>query len=163
MPRFKPMVKLERSALADLWKHTLSRIPTVSGRLIYLANLRDVHSGTYKHHGLTTAFGRDEGTKALRESHQEAFRAWLALSLSEKNDDLRDYLVGLDESQDDVIEHWLRSGIYRSYVPASALEMETTLFSRDLETLLQVLHNDVVRRRLRNAGGQPDQDSSRLA
>lgn len=94
------MAKLERNALADLCKHTLSRIPTVSGRIVYLANLRDNHSGTYKHHGLIASFGRDEAVRALRESHEAAFREWLLLSLSEKNDDLRDYLIRLDEPQD---------------------------------------------------------------
>jgi len=153
MPRFRTTAKLERSALADLWKHTLSRISTVSGRLVYLATLRDAHSGTYKHHGLYTTFGRDEAVRALRESHQEAFHAWLMLPLAEKNHDLKDYLVALDEPQDDVVEHWLRSAVYRSYVPAGVMDAESELFCRDLETLLQFLQHDAARRRLRSSGG----------
>src|SRR5271168_5105792 len=125
MPRFRPTAKLERSALADLCKHTLSRIPTVCGRLIYLATLRDVNSGTYRHHGLFTSFGREEAVRALRESHEEAFRTWLNLPLTEKNEDLRAYLVSLDNPQEEVVEHWLQSGVYRSYVPDMAIEMET--------------------------------------
>jgi hypothetical protein len=152
MPRFRLTAKLERSALADLWKHTLSRIPTVSGRLIYLATLRDVNSGTYRHHGLITAFGREESLKALRESHQTAFESWLNLSLAEKNEDLRDYLRALDDSQEEVIEHWLQSGNYRTYVPASAMKAEADLFCQDLETLLQLLRNDALRRRPRSDG-----------
>ena len=92
MPRFKPMAKLERNALADLCKHTLSHIPTLVGRLVYLATLRDVNSGAYRHHGLATAFGRDEAARALRESHDATFQGWLKLSLAEKNEDLREYL-----------------------------------------------------------------------
>jgi hypothetical protein len=160
MPRFKPMAKLERSALADLCKHTLSRIPTLSGRLIYLATLRDVNSGAYRHHGLATAFGRDEAARALRESHQATFQGWLKLSLAEKSEDLREYLVSLDDPQEEVVEHWLRSGVYRSYVPPSAREVETELFCHDLETLLQLLKNEAVRLRLRSAGGARDRDSS---
>src|SRR5580700_7282592 len=144
MPRFRPTAKLERSALADLCKHTLSRIPTVSGRLIYLATLRDLHSGTYRHHGLITSFGRDEAVRALRESHQAAFQSWLSLSLAEKNSDLRDYLMSLDESEDEVIEHWARSAVYRTYVPASAIKAETDLFCRDLEILLELRRNDAL-------------------
>lgn len=163
MPRFKPMAKLERSALADLCKHTLSHIPTLSGRLVYLATLRDVNSGTYKHHGLTAAFGRDESVRALRESHQATFQGWLNLSMSEKNEDLREYLRGLDDPQEEVVEHWLQSGVYRSYVPAAAMDVETELFCRDLETLLQLLKNEAIRRRLRSAGDARDRDSSPLA
>jgi hypothetical protein len=162
MPRFRPMAKLERSALADLCKHTLSRIPTLSGRLIYLASLRDLHSGTYRHHGLITAFGRDEAVKALRESHQAAFHGWLKLSMAEKNEDLRDYLMSLDDPAEEIVRHWLQSGVYRSYVPASAMKPEADLFCQDLETLLTLVQNDAVRRQSRSAADARDLSSSPL-
>jgi len=162
MPRFRPMAKLERSALADLCKHTLSRIPTLSGRLIYLASLRDLHSGTYRHHGLITAFGRDEAVRALRESHQAAFQGWLKLSLAEKNEDLRDYLISLDDPAEEIVRHWLQSGVYRSYVPASAMKPEADLFCQDLETLLTLVQNDAVRRQSRSAADARDLGSSPL-
>jgi hypothetical protein len=163
MPRFRPTAKLERSALADLCKHTLSRIPTVSGRLIYLATLRDLNSGTYRHHGLITAFGRDEAVRALRESHQATFQCWLNLSLAEKNEDLRDYLLALDDPRDEIVQHWLQSGVYRGYVPASAIKAETDLFCRDLETLLELLRNEALRRQSRSGADAQDRGSSPLA
>jgi hypothetical protein len=160
MPRFKPMAKLERSALADLCKHTLSRVPTMCGRLIYLATLRDLNSGTYRHHGLITAFGRDEAVRALRESHNAAFQGWLQLTLAEKNEDLRDYLRALEEPQEEIVQHWLKSGIYRSYVPASAMKPETDLFCRDLETLLELLRNEAITLQARSAADVQDRGSS---
>ena len=160
MPRFRPMAKLERNALADLCKHTLSRIPTFCGRLVYLATLRDVNSGTYRHHGLAAAFGRDEALRALKESHQAAFQGWLNLTLAEKNEDLRDYLLALDEPLDGVVQHWLHSGVYRTYVPATAREAETELFCRDLQTLLQLMKNASLTLRQRSAGDARDRDSS---
>jgi hypothetical protein len=160
MPRFKPMAKLERNALADLCKHTLSHIPTLSGRLVYLATLRDVNSGAYRHHGLAAAFGRDEAARALRESHQATFQGWLKLSLAEKNEDFREYLIALADPQEEVVEHWLRSGVYRSYVPATAREVEAELFCHELETLLQLLKNEAIRLRLRSAGDARALDSS---
>src|ERR1700722_1128128 len=117
MPRFRPTAKFEHSAVADLWKHTLSHIPTAIGRVIYLASLRDLNSGTYRHHGLSASFGRDESVRALRESHLEAFQGWLTLSLAEKNRDLREYFAGLETQRDEVVDHWLRSGAYRTQVP----------------------------------------------
>jgi hypothetical protein len=152
MPRFRPTAKFERNALADLCKHTLSRIPTVSGRLVYLATLRDSSSGTYRHHGLISVFGRDEALKALRESHEAAFRSWLSLSLAEKDDDLKIYLMSLDVSQNEIVEHWLHSKVYRSYVPAAAAGAETELFCQDLETLLELLRNTNLRRQPGSAG-----------
>jgi hypothetical protein len=129
---------LELSAIADLWKRTLSRIPTVSGRLTYLASLRDENSGIYCHHGLSVAFGPEESDKALQESHERAFAEWLKLPLADQHTDLRAYLESLEDPRP-VRDHWLQSGVYRGHVPASAGAMERELFFRDLEALLVVL------------------------
>jgi len=145
MPRFKPKAVLERSAIGDLWKHTLSRIPALYGRLTYLASLRDPNSGAYRHHGLSAVFGRDESGKALRESHEQAFVEWLKMSLAEKHEDLRRHLALLEDPQGMavdqavVVEHWLRTGIYRTMAPSAARPVEAELFSRDLEALLETL------------------------
>lgn len=141
MPRFKSKGTLERTALADLWKHTLSQIPTVYGRLVYLASLRDSNSGAYRHHGLSAAFGREESGKALKQSHEGTFSEWLKLPLAEKSRDLGTYLQGLDDPQGIVVGHWLRSEQYRAQIPDSARPMESEFFYRDLEALLQVLRN----------------------
>src|ERR1700687_6207427 len=105
MPRFRPKGMLERNALADLWKHTLSQIPSIYGRLVYLASLRDPNSGAYRHHGLTSAFGREGGVAALRKSHDETFLEWLNLPLSAKNADFRTYFEGVEESPRAVVTY----------------------------------------------------------
>lgn len=130
---------LERSAAADLWKHTLSRIPTVYGRLAYLASLRDQNSGIYRHHGLGAAFGRDDSSRALRESHEQTFAGWLNLSLEEQHADLTAYLKTLEEPPRAVVDYWLRSRAYRNQPPASARTADRQLFYRNLEALLVVL------------------------
>jgi hypothetical protein len=141
MPRAKPKGILERSAADDLWKHTLSRIPAVFGKLAYLASLRDTNSGAYRHHGLTSLFGREESVRALRESHEQAFLEWIGFPLAEKSRDLEQYFAGLEESRETVVEHWLRSRIYATYAPGSARTMERELFLSDLEALLQTIRN----------------------
>jgi hypothetical protein len=141
MPRLKSKGTLERTALADLWKHTLSQIPTLYGRLAYLASLRDPNSGAYRHHGLSAAFGREESGRALKQSHENIFSEWLKLPLAEKSGDLGAYLQGLDDPQGMVVGHWLRSEHYRVQIPDSARPMEIELFRRDLEALLQILKN----------------------
>jgi hypothetical protein len=141
MPRFKLKGVLERSAAGDLWKHTLSRIPTLFGRLGYLASLRDLNSGLYRHHGLSAVFGRDDSAKALRESHERTFLEWLSLTMEEKYYDLTCCLAGLEDPAQIVVEHWLNARIYRTYVPGSAREMERELFCRNLEALLETIRN----------------------
>ena len=141
MPRFKSKGMLERTALADLWKHTLSQIPTLYGRLAYLGSLRDPNSGAYRHHGLSAAFGREESGRALKQSHEKIFSEWLNLALAEKSLDLMTYLQSLDDPRGTVVGHWLRSDHYRAQIPDSARPMERELFQRDLEALLQILRN----------------------
>lgn len=142
MPRFKPKGVLERTAAADLWKHTLSKIGTAYGRLVYLAALRDANSGMYRHYGLSAAFGREESSKALKQSHEEVFQNWLNLSMSERSVDLRSYLATLEDTPDIVVEEWLRSRVYRIQIPTSASEAQKRHFLHDLKALLEILRND---------------------
>ena|SRR5579862_136270 len=138
MPRAKPKGALERSAAADLFKHTLSRVPTVYGRLSYLAGLRDSTSGVYRHHGLFLTFGREESIQALQNSHASLFRTWLALSLAEKQEDLTAFMATLEDPQALVIKHWKQSRVYGTYIPESASAAEKELFITELEILLDL-------------------------
>jgi hypothetical protein len=131
---------LERSAIADLFKNTLSKIPTVFGQLGYLAALRDPDSGVYRHHGLAAIFGRDESRRALAESHERVFRQWLNLSLARKHADLQEYLEGLRDPKRAVLRHWAHNRSYRSYLPASARQSERRLFFQEFEVLLETLN-----------------------
>jgi hypothetical protein len=141
MPRFKPKAGLERSAAGDLWKNTLSRIPTQYGKLAYLASLRDPNSGIYRHHGLSDMFGRDESNRVLREHHERAFFEWLNLPMAEQSADLIVYIGSLEDPMATVLDHWFRSRPYKGQVPGAARKMERELFVKDLETLVETLRN----------------------
>jgi hypothetical protein len=138
MPRARPKGALERSAAADLFKHTLSRIPTLYGRLSYLASLRDANSGVYRHHGLFQAFGREESTQALQSSHEGLFLTWLTLPLAEKSQDLEAFMATLDDPHALVVKHWRQSKVYRTFIPSCASPAETELFIAELEALLDL-------------------------
>jgi hypothetical protein len=139
MPRFRPRGMLAKSASEDLFRHTLSRLPTLYGKLAYLASLRDSSSGTYRHHGLSAAFGREDAGNALRESHQVVFLEWLNSTLSDKYDDLTQYIASLDAPSTETVGEWLHSKVYRTCVPASASVAEKEYFVTDLEALLVAL------------------------
>src|SRR3954465_8588461 len=109
MPRFRPKGMLERSALADLWKHTLSQIPSIYGRMVYLASLRDANSGIYRHHGLSAAFGRESSLSALRNSHEEIFKVWLRLPMSAQSADLITHFQNLEEIPRQVLNYLARA------------------------------------------------------
>ena len=135
-------LKLERGAAADLWRNTLSQIPTLFGRLVYLSSLRDSNSGVYDHYGLAQIFGTKEADRTLRQSHTQAFSAWLNLNLEQQKNDLEDYLTGLEEDVDAILATWIRLAPYRNLIPARAREVERQLYLTDLEVVLELLKFD---------------------
>lgn len=141
MPRFKPKAGLERSAAGDLWKNTLSRIPSLFGRMACVASLRDPNSGIYRHHGLSIVFGRDESSRTLREYHERAFFEWLNLSLADKSADLTVYFASLEDPLPVILDHWLKTRYFAQYAPAAARPMEIELFVKDLEALVETIRN----------------------
>lgn len=133
---------LERDAISDLWRNTLSQIPAVFGRLVYLATLRDANSGRYEHHGLALVFGENEADRALRRSHIQTFSEWLCFNLEQQKADLDLYLSALLEERCRVIETWLRLEPFRTLLPSSATKAETELYLSDFRILLALLKNE---------------------
>jgi len=133
--------KLERGASADLWRNTLSQLPTAFGRMTYLASLRDVNSGRYSHHGMALVFGEVESSRTLRASHKQVFAEWLRFNLEQQKADLDLYLSGLPEDKQTLLETWHQLRPYENVLPASVRKVEKELFLADLETLLKLLRN----------------------
>ncbi|MGB9604481.1 MAG: hypothetical protein ACP5U2_05315 [Bryobacteraceae bacterium] len=134
--------RFERTAPDDLWRRTLSQIPTVFGRLVYLSSLRDPNTGRYEHFGLAQMFGEDEADRALRQSHLETFQEWLGFGLQRQMEDLDHYLAGLHRDPRTILATWSRVEPYRNLIPAAAREPERRLYLADLEALLELLKNE---------------------
>ncbi len=132
----------DRGPAADLWRRTLSQIPTLFGRLAYLASLREPNSGAYRHYGLAQRFSDEDADNTLRHSHEELFAEWLASNLQRQKQDLDEYLAGLDEIPSRVIASWLSLTPYRNMMPASAREVERDLFTSDIRMLLELLRHE---------------------
>ena len=140
-PRHKQV--LERGAASDLWRHTLSQIPSVFGRLVYLSGLREANTGRYAHHGLALMFGERESDRALKESHNTAIDEWLNYGLEQQKADLDLYLSGVTVDKRTVLDSWLRTSPYRNLTPATIKGPAKKLFISDLETLLELLRNEL--------------------
>ena len=132
---------LDRSAASDLWRNTLSQIPSVFGRLVYLASLRNANSGRYEHHGLALIFGEEEANKALKKSHSQLFAEWLAFSVEQQKADLDLYISGLFEDKRTVVETWLKLAPYRNLIPSTVRGVERRLYISDLTALMELLRN----------------------
>ena len=130
---------LERGAASDLWRHTLSQIPSIFGRMVYLSGLRDPNSGHYEHHGLALVFGERDSERALKDSHKTAMDDWLNFSLEQQKADLDLYISGLNINKGTVVDSWLQTAPYRNLPPASIKGPAKKLFVSDLEALLELL------------------------
>ena len=131
----------DRSPAADLWRLTLSQIPTTFGRLVFLSTLRDANTGIYAHFGFAQRVGADIADETLKQSHLQCFAEWLSFGLEEQKADLDLYLSGIDTDKRTILETWTRTKPYRNLIPAAAPEVERTLYNSDLETLLELLTN----------------------
>lgn len=139
MNRLEPKGRLERGAASDLWRNTLSQIPTVFGRLAYLSGLRDSNTGRYQHCGLAQTFGEEDADRVLRKSHEQAFSDWLCFTLEEQKADLDLYLASLAGARRTIVETWIRMAPYRNLVPSAARDVERQLYEADLEAILELL------------------------
>lgn len=135
------MSRFGRGNPDDLWKATLEQIPTLLGRLYYLASIRDDHSGEYRHHGLASMHGEAAADQTIRSSHERAFAEWLRLTLPFKKEDLDEYLAGIEDPPERVLATWAQTKGYLRCVPGNAPALERELFLTDLETLLEVVRN----------------------
>jgi len=127
-----------REPASDVWRHTLARIPTLFGRLVFLASLRNLASGEYRHQGLAQMVGDEQAAETLRQSHTRVFHDWLCLNLEQQKADLQEYLTEIPNPAA-VLAGWLKSAFYRDLTPASAEPVERQLFAGDLETMLNLL------------------------
>jgi hypothetical protein len=134
----EPMM-FDRSPASDLWRHTLSQIPTTFGRLVFLSTLRDANTGAYAHYGFAQRVGEEAADEALRQSHLRCFSEWLVFSLEEQKADLDLYLSGIDSDKKTILATWIRTKPYSNLIPAAAMEVERRLYHSDLEALLGLL------------------------
>jgi hypothetical protein len=114
-----------------MWRRTLSQIPTVFGRLVFLATQRDPATGKYSHEALVRLLGPDDADRTLCNSHHQVFSEWLGFSLAEQKADLDEYLNSPGTSREAL--H------YQNLVPPTARDVERQLYLTDLETLLELL------------------------
>lgn len=130
---------LTERAAEDLWRKTLSQVPSLFGRLVYLGSLRDSNSARYEHYGLAMRYGTDVADQVLRRSHEKAFEEWLSFSLRDQKSDLDLYLSSLDGDKKDTVQAWLALQPFRTALPSRVRKPDQELFVSDLTALLQIL------------------------
>jgi hypothetical protein len=131
LPDFPANSKSAGAPAGLMWRKTLSQIPTVFGRLVFIASLRDATTGKYSHEVLVRFLGPEDADRSLCNNHHQVFSEWLGFSLAEQKSDLDDYLNAAGTSH--------QALHYRHLVPPTARAVERQLYITDLETLLELL------------------------
>jgi hypothetical protein len=120
---------LRRTPEGELWRATLSQIPTVFGRLAYLASLRDPVTGRYALSRLA-ATDPEDVDRGLCQGHYQVFFQWLTSNLADQKADLDEYLGAAGEPRS--------ASYYHDLIPRTARTVERQLYLTDLETLLEL-------------------------
>jgi len=131
-------MSLDVSASGELWRRTLSQIPSSFGRLVYLSSLRDPNTGEYQHFGFAQRFSDREADKTLRRSHADTFSDWLCFSLEEQKAELDLYLAGLPQDAATVVANWKLLPPFANLIPVPTREAQRELFLADLRMVLEL-------------------------
>jgi hypothetical protein len=142
-----PLARPDRKEVAavgeELLDRTLQQIPSVTGRLTYLASLLDPTLAQYRHLVLERLVGPQVTDKILRTAHRAVFYQWLSLSLVQHRGDINRYL-GLESSDDYGLLRRVRdSRGLETLPPQDAALHERELFMGDLLLLFQSLLFDL--------------------
>jgi len=136
------MTPNREAAAAETWRRTLSAIPTVLGRLAYMASLREANAGTYQHFGLAQRIGEGEVDRMLRRSHLAIFQEWLCFGLEQQKQELEEYFSGLEGDRREIVANWLTLEPYSSWVPGESRDVERKLFHADLGVILEMIRTE---------------------
>lgn len=131
-----------RRIVQDFTLTTLAAIPSLYGRLAYLASLRDLSSGHYHHEGLAALYPDGAIQAALKLCHEQVFERILETPLSRQEMDLRDCLTGMEGGLPGAVDHWQSMETYRILLPENPAGYLKDLFCSNLRALLAILRTE---------------------
>ena len=131
-----------RRIVQDFTFTTLAAVPTLYGRLAYLASLRDLSSGRYHHDGLAALYPDESIQEALKLCHEQVLERILETPLARQEEDLRTCLSAMEGGLGTAIEHWQRMESYRMLLPEESPAYLKDLFCSNLRALLEVLQTE---------------------
>src|ERR1700736_6447725 len=121
-------MRADETPAAELWQRTLSQVPSVFGRLVYLASLRNPNTGAYEHFGFAQRVGERDSGQTIKRSHINVFSDWLCFSLEQQKEDLERYLDALGGDKRTVVANWLEWPPFMNWIPVQTRPVERELF-----------------------------------
>lgn len=135
-----------RKIVEDFTLTTLAGIPTLFGRLTYIASLRDLSSGRFEHAGLAALYPDEALQQALQFCHEQVFERILETSLENQLEDFRSCLQGMQGGLPVAVPHWLGMESYRVLLPENSPDYLRDLFCSNARALLEILSEKLTQR-----------------
>jgi len=149
-------------ACAEFVRAAISIMPSVLERLVYLASLRDLHTGEYQDQVLEALMalklgkaetdsdrrgeqvigfrcGKAELDHALRREHLAVFEDWLCLNLRQQIAQIERYALRQGIPLRALSREWIHEKSYERLTPSGAMPFQRRLFLTDLEIVLAAL------------------------
>lgn len=123
----------------DFTSNTLAAITSDFGRLVYIATLRDMISGQYKHEGLEALYSAPAVDEALLYCHEEIFHKILETPLEKQERLLHDWLIELEGDPAEIASRWLELEVYRMMIPLGTPEYLRDLYCSNFRFLLDLV------------------------
>lgn len=122
----------------------VSAIPSVLGRIVFLASCRNRATGEYHDSDLETQpaglpCGRVKLDRALRDQHLSAFGDWLRLSIRRQMEEMQCYAADQALPAFLLVRQWIDERPFTEFIPTGAMQVERQLFIADMEAVLTVL------------------------
>ncbi|MFZ3216273.1 MAG: hypothetical protein WA192_09460 [Candidatus Acidiferrales bacterium] len=141
------MESLERFAqnqrvIEEFVSQWLIAVPSVFGRLVYVANLRDVYNGRYHHPMLQDSYSEPAVHQALLYCHEELFARVMENSFGQQEWDLRMCLAEMDAPAAEIARRWMEVELFRAFVPFGTPPYLRELFFSNLRAILGLIVSD---------------------
>jgi hypothetical protein len=123
------------ASMEALLEQMIDEIPTVFGRLTYLASLFDGERETYRHPILGQLMEAPGVDRMLRTAHRRVFLRWLEFSLRQQTGDITRYL-GFGSLGHALLRQLRDRDAFRMLPPPGTASHERVLFSSDLAVII---------------------------
>jgi hypothetical protein len=132
---------------------TVSILPSILERLVFLASLHEPDTGGYNDRALEALvglrFGKDatgsvrcgrlELDRVLRHEHAAVFEEWLCLTMRQRMAELATYASSQSTPPPTLLRKWIDEKSYIGLIPSDAMPVQRQHFLLEMETALAAL------------------------
>jgi hypothetical protein len=117
----------------------LDSLPNSFAQLVFLASLRDSHTGRYVYEGWAGISSPEEVNMALRATHRSLFESIVSLSVIALSRELRKHFRSLVENEIFAAHYWLDTEPYYKMIPEGCPRLSRTFFISQFRLALEIL------------------------